>query len=371
MKNILGIVFSNTHEHMISELTADRCMGSIPIGGRYRLIDFALSSLVHSGIESVGVITKTNYQSLMDHLGNGREWDLSRKKDGLVILPPFAHQQQGMYRGRIEALYGVMDFIKSRSAEYVITTDCDMMINTTFDQMLASHIDSRADITVMYKKMELREIDRGDSFVFTIKDGAKVSEVLADPAMGGQQNVYLNVMIISKKLLEHIVANSYSRNLYHFERDVLQAGALQYQINAFEYTGYVSRISSLQAYYAANLALLDGQIRRDLFPRDFPVYTKVRDEAPVRYGLEAKVSNSLLADGCLIEGEVEDSVLFSGVTVAKGAKIKNSVVMRGAVIGENSRLDCIIADTETVIRENRKLAGFHTYPVYISKGAVI
>jgi len=371
MNNILGIVFSNMHEQMMSDLTPHRCMGSIPIGGRYRLIDFALSSLVHSGIRDVGVIAKTNYQSLIDHLGNGREWDLGRKKGGLAIFPPFAHGQTGIYRGRIEAFHGIMDFIKSRGAKYIISADCDVIINTTFDEMFASHLDSGADITIMYKKMELKEKNAKDTFVLELGHNGKILDVLANPNLAGKQNVYLNIMIMSKSLLEHIVGNCYSRNLFNFERDVLQAGLGQYQINAFQYTGYVSRLSSLQSYYNANLALLDAKVRRDLFPRGLPVYTKIMDEAPVRYGLSAKVNNSLLADGCLIEGEVEGSVLFGGVTVGKGAKVKNSIVMQGAAIGENSSLDCVIADKDVVIRDGRVLAGFHTYPVYISKGSIV
>ena len=371
MKHTLGIVFTNMHEHMMSNLTPQRCMGSIPIGGRYRLIDFALSSLVHSGVKDVGLITKTNYQSLMDHVGNGREWDLSRKMGGLVILPPFAHSQSGMYNGRIEALNGVMDFIKSRSAEYVITTDCDMMINTTFYSMFDHHLQTGADITVMYKKMELHEESSRDTFVLSLGSDGNINAVLANPPLFGEQNVYLNVMIISKSLLEYLVADCISRNLFNFERDILQAGLGKYRISAYEHKGYVFQLNSLQAYYNANLSLLDPQVRRDLFPRGLPVYTKVQDEAPVRYGLSAKVKNSLLADGCLIEGEVENSVIFRGVTVGKGAKVKNSVILQGASIGENSSLDCVITDKDVVIREGRIFAGFHTYPVYISKGAVV
>ena len=371
MKNVLGLVFSDMHEHMMSDLTPHRCMGSVPIGGRYRLIDFALSSLVHSGIEDVGVITKTNYQSLMDHLGNGREWDLSRKKGGLAILPPFAHSQTGIYRGRIEAIHGAMDFIRNRGAEYVITTDCDMMFNTRFDDMLSAHISSAADITVMYKKMEQSQSTVKDTFVFELGADGKVLEVLANPQTVGEQNIYLNIMVISRSLLEYIVSNCYSRNLFNFERDVLQAGISQYQINAFEYTGHVSRLTSLQTYYDANLSLLDSQVRRSLFPQELPVYTKIRDEAPVRYGLNANVSNSLVADGCLIDGEVEGSILFRGVRVGRDAKIKNSVVLQGTTISEGSNLDCVITDKNVLIREGRVLAGFHTYPVYISKGSVV
>jgi len=265
----------------------------------------------------------------------------------------------------------VMDFIKSRGAQYVITTDCDMMINTTFDDMFASHLDTGADITVMYKKMDIVVGADKDTFVFELGPDGKILEVLANPPASQEQNVYLNIMIISQNLLEYVVQSCYSRNLFNFERDVLQAGLGQYRINAFEYTGYVSRLTSLQTYYTANLSLLDPVARHSLFPRSLPIYTKVRDEAPVRYGLSAKVTNSLLADGCLIEGEVEDSIIFRGVTIGKGARVKNSVVLQGTTIGEGSSLDCVITDKDVLIGEGRILAGFNTYPVYISKGAVV
>lgn len=370
MKNIQGLVFSNMHEHMVSELTPHRCMGSVPVGGRYRMIDFVLSTFANSGIEDVGVITKTNYQSLMDHLGNGREWDLSRKSGGLVILPPFSQTDSGMYRSRIEAIYGVMGFLKASPSEYVVTSDCDMLFNTTFDDMFISHVDSGADITLMYKKMPL-EADERDTCVLQVGADGLVEDVLVEPPQKGEHNVYLNVMLISKSLLEYLVGNCYSRNQFSFERDLLQASAKQYKVNAFEYEGFVHRFSSLQTYYAANLSLLDSQIRNDLFPQNLPVYTKVRDDAPVRYGLNAKVKNTLLADGCLIEGEVENSVLFRGVTVGKGVKVKNSVIMQGTTIGDNSSLECVVADKNVSIREGRMIMGFHTYPVYIAKGSVV
>ncbi len=371
MKNLLGIVFSNMHEHMVSDLTPHRCMGSVPVGGRYRLIDFVLSTLANSGVEDVGVITKTNYQSLMDHLGNGREWDLSRKTGGLAILPPFSRTETGMYRGRIEALYGIMGYLRSSPATHVITCDCDMLFNTTYDDMLLSHVETGADITVMYKKMPLIGEVSKDTCVLSVEENGRVRDVMVAPPLSGEQNVYLNIMIISKSLLEYLVSSCFSRNQYSFERDILQAGARQYHINAYEYTGYISRFSSLQTYYDANLALLDSEVRSQLFPREMPIYTKVRDEAPVRYGLGSKVSNSLLADGCVVEGEVENSVLFRGVTVGKGAKVKNSVIMQGTTIGEGSSLEWVMTDKNVTVRESRMLTGFQTYPVYIAKGSVI
>ena len=370
MKHVLGIVFSNMHDHMLSELTQHRCMGSVPVGGRYRLIDFVLSSFANSGIEDVGVITKSNYQSLMDHLGSGREWDFSRKRGGLSILPPYGRGETGMYRRRVEALAGVMGYIRKNQAKYVLTADCDLMSNIDYTDFIRQHISSEADISVMYKKTMLTG-DNRDLSTFVVDADDQVRDMLISPEIKGMQNAYINVMMISKELLERIVSDCYSRNLFSFEKDLLQANIGKYNISAFEYTGYISRLDSMKSYYSANLALLEPAVREALFPREQPIYTKVRDEAPVRYGLNARVENSLLADGCLIEGEVENSLLFRGVKVAKGAKVKNSILMQDTEVGANSNLEYVITDKEVMIQDSRMIMGFSTYPVYISKGSSV
>ena len=372
MKHVLGIVFSNMHDHMVSELTAVRCMGSVPVGGRYRMIDFVLSGFANSGIENVGVITKNNYQSLMNHLGSGREWDLARRRGGLCILPPFGNvEASGMYRGRVEALSGIMGYIKSSPGDYVITADCDLMANIDYMPFIKSHIDSGADISVMYKKMHLTGEVTKDLCTFLLDSDDMVRDMLIESEIKGEQNVYINIMMISKDLLDRVVNDCYSRNQFSFEKDVLQAGINRYKIHAFELEGYAARINSMKMYYQTNLDLLEPQAREALFPHGRPIYTKVRDEAPVRYGLDARVSNSLLADGCVIEGEVENSVLFRGVKVSKGAKVKNSIIMQATEIGANSNLDYVITDKDVIIKDSRMIMGFSTYPVYISKGSSV
>lgn len=372
MKRVLGIVFSNMHDHLISELTAIRSMGSVPVGGRYRLIDFVLSGFTNSGIENVGVITKSNYQSLMDHLGNGREWDLSRRRGGLCILPPFGRAETGgMYRGRVEALAGVMGFIRNSPSDYVLTADCDIIANIDYSAFMKNHIDSGADISVMYKKMKLTGDNSKDMSTFLLDGDDVVRDMLINPEIKGEQNVYINVMMIGKDLLDRVVNDCFSRNLYMFDKDVLQAGIHRYRIHAFEFKGYAARIDSMKSYYAANMAILETGVREALFPRDRPIYTKIRDEAPVRYGLRSNVKNSLIADGCMIEGDVENSLLFRGVKVAKGAKIRNSIIMQGTLVGANSNLDYVITDKDVTIKDNRMIMGFETYPVYISKGSSV
>lgn len=372
MKDVFGIVFSNMHDHTVKELTTNRCMGSLPVGGRYRLVDFVLSGFSNAGILNTAVIAKSNYKSLLDHLGNGREWDLARKRGGLVVLPPAALSDSGdIYRGRVDALAGVMSIIKDSTAEYVLTADCDLMANIDYSDFVRHHKASGADITVMYKKQYIEGKACRDFCTFALDDEQNVTEMFIDPEMQGEQNEYLNIMIIAKDLLEWVVKDCISRNMMSYNRDVIQANIQKFRISAYEYTDYVARFDSIGAYYHSNLALLDPKVRAAIFRTDRPVYTRVYDEAPVRYGLDAQVENSLIADGCVIEGEVENSLLFRGVTVGKGAKVQNCILMNGTYVGAYSNLESVITDKRVAIKDNRNIMGVSTYPVYISKGSVV
>ena len=371
-KKVLGIIFSNMHDEMLRELTEKRTMASVPFGGRYRFIDFTLSSMVNSNIQSVGVITKSNYQSLMDHLGSGREWDLARKREGLYILPPFGNTASaGIYRGRIEALSGIMGFIKHSDARYVVLADCDMICNMDIKAILNEHIERQADITAAYQQKALNAQNCRDATVFVCDEKDRVTEVMINPGIEGEHHVSLNLMVMEKALLERLVAENMSRNLYSMEKDVLQARASMLKIYGYQYKSYCAKIDSMRDYFDANMQMLKKEVRDELFINNGPIYTKVRDDMPAKYGLNAKVTNSLIADGCLIEGEVENSVLFRGVTVGKGAKISNSIIMQDTTVGEKSVLNYCITDKDVTIKDNRMLMGYLSYPVFIAKASVV
>lgn len=372
MKDVFGIVFSNMHEHMIKELTTNRCMGSLPVGGRYRLIDFILSGFSNGGVTNTAVIAKSNYKSLLDHLGNGREWDLARKRGGLVILPPAALTEGGYaYRGRVEALAGIMSILQGSTADYVLCADCDLMANIDYDEFARFHKDSGADITVMYKKQYFAGERTRDLCTFEIDGDGTVTEMFINPEVKGEQNEYLNIMILSKGLLEWVVKDCRARGLDSFDRDALQANLGKFKINAFEFSDFAFRFDSMKAYFDSNLALLEPKVRKAIFRSDRPIYTRVFDEPPVRYGLNAKVENSLIADGCQIEGEVENSLLFRGVTVARGAKVRNCILMQGVTVGQYSELEHIVTDRIVSIKDNRTLIGHESYPMYIKKGSIV
>ena len=370
-KNILGLIFANMHEDVVPELTRQRTMGSVLFGGRYRMIDFVLSSMTNSGVDEVGVVTKSNYQSLLDHLGSGREWDMARKIGGLHLLPPFSDVSSGIYRGRLEALYGISNFIRASAAEYVIMSDCDVVTCFDYDAIFDAHVKSGADITAVYARANLTMEDASHSNVFGIDADGRVNNVLINPVLSGECNIALNTYVISKKLLMEIIADGAAKGHYSFAKTILQDRCGEFKIVGYKHEGYFSKITSIKSYYDANMALLDLDKRSKLFLDTNPIYTKIRDNPPAKFAIGAKVKNSIIADGCIIEGTVENSILFRGVKVGKDAVIRNAIVMQDSVIGRKCTIDSVITDKKVTITDGKILTGSANYPVYIGKNAEI
>ena len=318
--NVMGLLFSNMHEESIRELTDRRTMASVPIGGRYRMIDFMLSSMVNSGINRVGVITKRNYQSLMDHLGTGKAWALSRKRDGLFILPPF-----GAGGG-------------------------------DFKRVIAEHIKNEADVTLIYRWGRLPK-NGNETMVLSLEPDGRIKDLIIDPNGDEEYNYAFNMLLIKRELLIRLVNECSSRNKTNFKRDILQSNVEQLKMFGYEFDHYSHVICSMNDYFEANAQR--------------PIYTKVRDDMPARCGLGSVVKNSLIANGCVIDGEVENCILFRGVKIDKGAKVKNCVIMQDTRIGSNCSLKYVITDKDVLIKDGRTLMGFQSYPVYISKASVV
>ncbi len=367
--NVLGLIFASLHDSTVIDLTKHRTMGSILFGGRYRLIDFPLSNMVNSGICDVGVITKSNYGSLLDHIGSGREWDLSRKKGGLHLLPPFSQQDGGIYRGRLEALSNVWSFVEHSKAEYVVMSDCDYVTNIDFNDVIEKHIQSKADITAVYGKYRFSEESGACVDVLEMDPNGRINSVLIDPQISGECNICLDMFVMRKDFLSRLVKDAASKSEFSFIRHCLQARANEMNFVGYEHKGYYSRIDSVKSYYDANMALLNADNRNALFKPDAPIYTKIGDNGPVKYGLEAKTKNSLIADGCIIEGTVENCILFRGVKIGKGSVVKNCVLQQGTKIGKGSSLTSVITDKNVEIVDGRVLTGSETYPIYIGKNA--
>ncbi len=371
---VLGLIFASMHDSSVRDMTEHRTMGSIMYGGRYRLIDFPLSNMVNSGFYEVGVITKSNYGSLLDHVGNGREWDLSRKKGGLHLLPPFSQtggSHEGIYRGRLEALNNVWSFLEHSKAEYVVMSDCDFVTTIDFRPVIEQHIATKADITTVYGKYICNEENTTQSAlnVLEMDDDGRINNVLVNPLLSGECNISLDMFVMSRAFLSKLVKEAASQGKHSLVADCLQAKTREYNFMGYEHKGYFTRIDSNKSYFESNLALLNTEVRNKLFLPDAPIYTKIGDNGPARYGLEASVKNSLIADGCIIEGTVENCVIFRGVKVEKGSVVKNCVLQQGTKVGKDCSLKYVITDKNVEVSDDHVVNGSESYPLYVKKNA--
>ena len=368
----LGIVFPNSYDATIPELVNVRLMASIPFASRYRLIDFMLSSMANNGIDNISLLVNKNYRSLMDHIGSGREWDLVRKHGGLQLFPPNAEKTSKNYTGRVSALAGLLDFLREQKEKYVVMADSNNVANIDFKAMIDAHVKSGADVTVAYTEeaipagyLDLPD-DQGFYYTYDIEDG-RVKEIYVNLKDEGVQNLAMNVFVVERELLITMINVAFVRGLKYFERDVLLNALDKLNVQAYKYEGYVARITSLKAYFDESMKLLDDANLDALFG-PAPVYTKIRDDNPTRYIVGAKVENTMAADGCVIEGEVENSILFRGVKVAKGAKVKNCILMQDTVVEEGVEIEYLVTDKDVTITANKEMKGTDSYPIYIAKG---
>lgn len=367
----LGIIFPNSYDNLVPELVTERLMASIPFAGRYRMIDFILSSMVNSGIDNVSIIVRQNYHSLMDHLGAGREWDLTRKNGGLNIVPPFAEKNIKVYNGRVEALASVLRFLKYQKEKYVVMSDTNIAVNFDFSAFLDAHIKSGADVTVAYTEQEIPESmlqsepdNRGFYYTLDLENG-RVSNIKINSHASGIQNLSMNIYVIERELLIDQITQATVRGYVYYERDILSPHLVTLNVQGYKYEGYNARISGMRSYFEENLKMLDDANVDALFAD--PIYTKIRDDNPTRYIPGSKVKNVMAADGCVIEGEVENSILFRGVKVGKGAKVKNCVLMQDTVIEAGADIEYVISDKNVVITEGKELKGTDTFQVFVEK----
>lgn len=372
----LGIIFPNSYDSLVPELVTERLMASIPFAGRYRMVDFILSSMVNSGIGNISILVRQNYLSLMDHLGSGRAWDLTRKNGGLNIVPPFAEKTVIVYNGRVEALASILGFLKSHKEKYVVMSDANIAVNFDFKALMDAHIESGADVTVAYAEEEIpaalqqpRTIGKNLYYTLSIADG-RVKKIYINSEEKGVQNLSMNIYIIDRELLIDQINTAYVRGYTYFERDILAPQLEKLNVHAFKYEGYAARISDMKSYFDENMKLLDEKNLDGLFEGN-QIYTKIRDDNPTRYITGAKVKNIMAADGCIIEGEVENSVLFRGVKVAKGAKVKNCVLMQDTVIEEGADIEYMISDKNVTVTAGKELKGSDTFPVFVAKHKIV
>ncbi len=367
INKLAGIIFANLGDEKLPELTAKRSLGSVPFGGKYRLIDFSLSNMSNSGINNVGIIAKNNFHSLMDHIGSGRAWDLSKRRSGVSILSPYNGTS---FENRIMALHQLHGYFEHLKEEYIVIASCECIQNFDYQKFFNNHLKKNADISIAYQKMTIPENETAP-LALSLDENGKITDMLIKFNSGEECNMAISSVIIKKDLLMNLVKKCVSANTLNFRQNILQDNVGKLNMYGYEVTGYCEHISSIADYFRINMSLMSKDVRKELFNPLRPIYTKVRDDMPSRYGLTSKVTGSLVAQGCKIDGEVEGSILSKGVTIGKGSVIKNCIIMQDTKIGENCNLSYSIIDKDVVIQPNRSLMGYETYPIYIAKQTII
>lgn len=376
MKNTLGIIIGFDSNNDLRELSEHRPVASVPFGGRYRVIDFMMSNLVNSGCYQVAVLMRDKYQSLLDHLGSGKDWDLSRKRGGMFLLPPnaFAPKSSPLvtenYRTSLEALGSISDMLNKNKSEHVLICSADIVANIPLDEVMKEHKKSEADVTIVCTKNS--EGGAFDMFL-DLSPRHEVEDIRNGDNMGGKcKYKSMGIYIMKRKYLQSLLSDCVTHNLRSFERDAMQhVFKCGDKVHGYVFDKYSAKIENVKGYFSASMDMLDKDIRDQVFLKNRPILTKIYDEAPTYYGEDAEVSDSLIADGSRIEGTVENSIIFRGCTIAKDAVVKDSIVLPNSSIGEGVELSYVVTDKGVTVRENRKMVGGATYPVAIAKNATV
>ncbi|MFC7319659.1 glucose-1-phosphate adenylyltransferase subunit GlgD [Halobacillus campisalis] len=364
MDLIAGIINLDHEQDLLEELTYFRCGAAVPFAGRYRMIDFTISNMTNSRIESVAVFARRKYRSLMDHMEQGKSWDLDRKRGGLFILPPDWNDPTDLSRGDLQHFHNNIDFIRRTLADYIVVSGSQNICSIDYRDVLESHKESGADVTVVYKKVEELQPEHNLAHKLTIDDSGRVMAIHNDHQ---SNNVYMDMYIIERDYLNQLVENCIAHGCSHLFLDGIKGRLPDIHINAYEHEGSHALINSVESYYRNSRKLLNESEHDELFKEEFPVFTKVKNEAPSQYAYSSNVTNTLVANGCTLEGHVEDSILFRGVKIGKGAVIKNSIIMQRCEIEENAVLENVILDKDCSISSGRTLIGAPEKPFVVAK----
>ncbi|MGF7047019.1 glucose-1-phosphate adenylyltransferase [Paenibacillus sp. DS2015] len=369
MKNVMGIINMIDEPNHLEELTNHRNIASVPFAGRYRLIDFVLSNMVNSGITNVGIFAQTKYRAMMDHLGSGKEWDLDRKRSGLFILPPVNEgQDSDACQGDLHAFNAHRDYLNRSSQEYVLISRGYLVCNIDFNALCDYHEDKGSDITFMYKEME--ESDSVSTRLITDDQDRMISIEQRDGS-SHRDKVSMEIFFLKKSLLLDLIETSLAEDQHHLVEDAILKNIEHLNIYGYRYEGYLGIINTLQSYYKHSMNLLDPTVWKQLFFQPGLIYTKIKDEPPTRYQPSSHTNNSLVANGCIIEGTVENSILFRGVKVHRGSHVKNSIVMQNGIIHENALVEHAILDKDVVVNAERTVIGHDLAPFMVVKKDVI
>lgn len=367
MRNILGLVSCNYTNEAFGNLTAARPVASIPFGGRYRLLDFTLSNMVNAGMRTIGIITPYYYRSLLDHVGAGKEWSLNRKSGGMFILPGSIYglkNARGMFL--LRDIIGNRSYLDRSSADHVLLAGSSKIYNMDLQPFFEAHRASGGGITLLYKHINDAT---GRDGLFLEKDGNGSVDAIHSEA-AGQADLFMDCLLIDRKLLLNFI-DWYQTIGYIDIMDIIAENLGSLKVGAYAFGGYLGTVDSIADYMKCSMELLREDVRRELFYGEGKIYTKVQDTAPAKYAAGSRVKNALVPTGCIIEGTVEDSILFRGVKVGKGAVIKNSIIMQKSEIGPGVVLENVICDKLVKISSDHKLFGRPGKPLVLAKQSEI
>jgi glucose-1-phosphate adenylyltransferase len=371
MRNVIGVINLGNTRTLLNELTQNRSIASVPFGGRYRFIDFALSNMVNAGIQKVAVFTLNKSRSLLDHLGSGREWDLDRKQGGLFLLPPAIQYPSGEYKGDLQNFFGHIDYFLRSKENTVIVSSAHMISNIHYEEALKAHEESGAQVTLLYKEVDMEAEELATCVRLEVDADGSVTKM--EPCAQGSLGLkmYMETYIIDKALLVELIREQVEKDDYS-SLNMIMNNVERLKVKAFEHKGHLAVINCLASYYKHSLELLNPYVNQELFMQpERPIYTKIKDEPPTKYVEESEVSNSLIANGCVIEGQVINSILFRGVKVRKGAVVKDCIIMQDCEIAEGSILENVIFDKEVVTTPGKRLIGSKTAVPVITKRSVM
>ena len=372
--NVMGIIFTNDAD--MGELTNKRTSGSIPFGGRYRQVDWALSNMSCAGIRHIGIISRHSYQSLMHHIGDGEEWGLELEEGGLEFLTPYASNTNDKYRGKLGSVYSAMDFLEFTEEgdenALVVMSDSAILANVDLGDVVRSHVESGKQVTVV-TKAGIADGKKMLDLALKLDENGEVADMVVDFVAEKDYVASMDIFVLNKNDLIKWVKEMVARDKYHMDRDLVMGGWRrgQLSINVYPFEGTALFNESVEEYFCNSLSLIDKETRYDIFHGNHPIYTKVRDRVPTYYGENCEIENCLIADGCILEGEVEDSVLFRQVTIEKDAEVENCIIMNDAVIGEGAELKYAILDKNVTVTPGAKLIGTKKNPIIVKRGETV
>lgn len=363
----VGLILAGGNSNRMKELTHRRAAAAMPIAGSYRAIDFTLSNMSNSHIRKVAVLTQYNARSLNEHLNSSKWWDFGRKQGGLYVFTPTITIDNGYwYRGTADAIYQNLDFLKSCHEPYVVITSGDAVYKLDYNKVLEYHIDKKADITVVCA--DLRQGEDASRFgTIKMDDTMRVLEFEEKPVITNATTISTGIYIIRRRLLIDLVEQCAEEERHDFVTDILIRYRNLKRIYGYKIKDYWSNIATVEAYYRTNMDFLNAEVR-DYFFRQYPeVYSKVSDQPPAKYNPGSAVKNSLVASGCIVNGTIENSVIFKKVFVGSNCVIKNSIILNDVYLGDNTYIENCIVESRDTIRANTRHVGEDGIKVVVEK----